>query len=241
MNPRRRWLRRIAVLSLAWPASRGALGADTAVETRAVSGFDAVRLDAAGELSIEQTQREHLSIEAEPAVLRRIVTEVRQRRLHIGFTPGHFQTRLPIRFRLELKSLVDLDAQGSGDVRIGRLTTPALSLRLDGSGDLHLAHLSAGTLSLVLDGSGRAEVGGGAVQSQRVAIRGSSDYAAPRVASRETTVAIEGSGEVRVAAAERLTATIDGSGDILYLGQPRITQAIRGSGEVRRLDPRFKD
>lgn len=236
MDARRQWLGRIAALALAGPASRFALGAGTAIETRAVSGFDAVRLEAAGELTIEQTQREQLRIEAEPAVLRRIVTEVRQRRLHIGFAPGQFQTRLPIRFRLELKSLVDLDVDGSGDIRIGRLTTPELSMHLRGSGDLFLAQLNARTLSLQLDGSGRAEVAGGTVQSQQIVISGSGDYAAPQLASRESAVTIEGSGEVRLTAAERLTATIDGSGDILYIGQPRVTRAIRGSGEIRRLD-----
>jgi hypothetical protein len=229
-------LGRAAALAVALVAWRGAAGAGTALETRPVSGFDSVRLDGFGDLEIEQTQREHLELEAEPAVLARIVTEVRQRRLHIGFAPGQFQTRLPLRFRLEVKTLVDVESQGSGDIRIGRLTTPELSLRLHGSGDLRLAQLSARNLSVQSDGSSAVEIGGGSVQSQRVILNGSGDYEATRMASLDTEVTLAGSGDVRVAAAERLVATLTGSGDVSYLGQPRVTQTIRGSGEVHRLE-----
>lgn len=236
MSTRRQLLGGAAALALAWPGWRTAVGAGTALETRAVSGFDSVRLDGFGDLFIEQTQREHLELEAEPAVLARIVTEVRQRRLHIGFAPGNLQTRLPVRFRLELKSLVDCESLGSGDIRIGRLTTPELSLSLRGSGDLHLAQLNARKLSVLSEGSGNVEIGGGTVQLQHIVLGGSGDYGAVRLASREAEVALSGSGEMRLAAADRLVATLSGSGDLHYLGAPRITQAIRGSGELRRLE-----
>lgn len=239
VTTRREWLGQAAAFATAAALTTGrpAWSATPAVQTRPVSGFDGVLLDAAGDLHIEQTQREHLSIEAEPAVLARIVTEVHQRRLRIGFSPGPpFQTRLPIRFRLELKSLVDFESRGSGDIHIGALTTPELTLRLHGSGDLRLVRLHAGKLSLQSDGSGAVEIGGGAVQTQRVVLRGSGNYDAPGLASREAEVAIRGSGEIRLAAAERLVAAITGSGDVAYLGQPRITQEIRGSGEIRRLE-----
>lgn len=236
MSTRRGLLGGAAALALTWPGWRTAIGANLAVETRPVSGFDSVQLDGFGDLFIEQTQREHLSIEAEPAVLARIVTEVRQRRLYIGFAPGQFQTRLAVRFRLELKTLVELEALGSGDIRLGRLTTPELSLRLRGSGDLRLAQLNARQLSLRSEGSGTVEIGGGSVQSQHVVLSGSGDYVATRLASREAEVALAGSGDMRLAVTERLVATLTGSGDLSYLGQPRITQAIRGSGEVRRLE-----
>jgi len=236
MSTRRQLLGGASAVALAWPGWCIAASADLAFQTRPVSGFDSVRLDGFGDLFIEQTQREHLSIEAEATVLARIVTEVRQRRLHIGFTPGQFQTRLPVRFRLEVKALVELEVLGSGDIRIGQLTTPELSLRLRGSGDLRLAQLSARHLSVRSEGSGTVEIGGGSVQSQHVVLSGSGDYDALRLACREAEVALAGSGDMRLAAAERLVATLTGSGDLSYLGQPRVTQALRGSGEVRRLE-----
>lgn len=211
-------------------------GAQTQVESRAVGGFHAVLWDAAGELSIEQTGREHLTIEAEPAVLAKIVTEVRQGRLVISFAPGRIETRHPIRLRLELKTLSALELRGSGAVRIGALTSAALLLRLAGSDDLRLTRLTARTLDARLEGSGDVTIEAGEVQHQRVVIAGASNYTASRLVSREADVAIDGSGDLRVAVVERLGARITGSGDVLFIGQPRVAQTVTGAGEVRRLD-----
>lgn len=234
-SSRRHWL----MGSLAALAGIGNCGlgrtAQTAVEARAVSGFDRVLWEAVGELAIEQTQRERLTIEAEPAVLARIVTEVRQGRLSIGFGPGSVQTRQPIRFRLELRSLSALETRGSGMLRIGPLSTPALSLRLAGSDELRIAQLNADTLDVRLEGSGDLAIDAGQVARQRIVITGAANYAALRMASREADVAIDGSGELRLAVAERLDARISGSGDVLFVGQPRVSQVVTGAGEVRRL------
>lgn len=229
---RRTWVT-AAIASLAGFGSRA--HAQTRVETRAVSGIRAVLWQAAGELVIEQTQREHLSIEAEPAVLAKIVAEVHQGRLTIGFAPGQIETRYPIRFRLELKALEALELSGAGTTRIGPLSTPALSLRLAGSETLKLARLEARALDVHLDGSGELTIDGGRIERQRVVIAGAADYSAPRLASQDATVAIDGSGTIRLAVAERLHATIAGSGDVLYVGEPQVVQAVSGSGEVRRL------
>lgn len=213
-----------------------ALAAPTATEVRELAAFDEVVWDAAGELVVEQSGRERLSIEAEPAVLAKIVADVKQRRLRIGFAPGSIQTRHPIRFRLELKDLLALETRGSGSVRIGALSTPTFLLVLKGSGDIQLARLSARSLEVRLAGAGNVAVGGGQVDSQRVAIDGSGSYAALRLGSRVAEVSIGGSGVVRVAASERLKAGIAGSGELLYRGQPQIAQSITGAGSVRPTD-----
>jgi hypothetical protein len=86
-------------LAIVLAAGGLALAAPTATEVRELAAFDEVVLDAAGELLVEQSHRERLSIEAKPAVLEKIVVEVSERRLRIGFAPGAIQTRRPIRFR----------------------------------------------------------------------------------------------------------------------------------------------
>ena len=216
-----------------WPRSACAA---VASEERAVAGFDSVQWDATGELTIAQASRERLTVEAEPAVLAKVVTQVRGRRLHIGFAPGPVQTRQAIRFKLELRTLSALETRGSGTVRIGPLSVPALALRLAGSEDLRLDRLEARRLEVRLEGAGEIAIGGGRVERQLVVIAGSGRYAAPGLASREAEAAIEGSGEIRLAVADRLHARIAGSGDVLYHGQPRLTQVVTGAGEVRRGD-----
>ena len=218
-------------------ARRAGAAARAATEQRPISGVHSVRWEASGELSIEQTGREQLSIEAEPAVLAKIVTEVREGRLSIRFAPGRVETREPIRFRLELKTLAALDAHGAGTLRLGPLDVPTLSLRLGGSDDLRLTRLTAHFLDARLDGSGDVTVDAGQVERQKILLRGSGRFDAPGLASREATAVIEGSGEIRLAVAERLDAAIAGSGDVLFVGQPRLVQNVTGAGEVRRLRP----
>jgi hypothetical protein len=54
--------------------------------------------------------------------------------------------------------------------------------------------------------------------------------------SREADVAIDGSGELRLAVAQRLRASIAGSGAVLYRGRPQVSQAVSGAGSVSRAD-----
>ncbi len=237
MISRRELLMGTALATLAAAPWSRAVAAATATESRAVSGFDEVSWEAAGELLIEQTRREHLSIEAEPAVLSKVVAEVRQRRLHIGFAPGRIETQQPIRFRLEVKSLVVLETRGAGEIRIGPLTASGLSLLLAGSENLHLARLNARTLVVRLDGSGQIVIGGGEVQSQRVVLAGSGNYSALPLASRQADVAIDGSGNIQVAVSERLAARIAGAGNVDYRGDAQVSTSVTGAGSVRRADP----
>jgi hypothetical protein len=176
-----------------------------------------------------------VTVEAEPALLSRIVTEVRGGQLTIRFAAGRIETREPIRVRVELKTLDGLEGRGAGSIRLGALDTARLSLRLHGSETLHLARLVAHELEVRLEGSGEAAIDAGHVDRQRVLITGAADYRAARLASREAWVSIEGAGSVQVAASERLDARIDGSGEVLYVGAPRLVESIGGSGVVRRL------
>jgi hypothetical protein len=231
---RRHWLARLLALIFAPSPWVAAYAAQTATRTYDVSGFDALGWRATGELRIEQTGREHLSVDAEPVVLDHLVIEVRQRRLWIGFAPGRAQTQQPIRFTLEVKSLVALDASGSGNIRIGALTAPTLALALDGSDDLHLTRLNARTLDVRLTGSGSVGIDAGGVEAQRIAIAGSGAYTAPQLASRHAEVAIDGSGDAQLAVSARLSAHLSGSGSVSYRGDAEVTSDVTGSGIVQR-------
>jgi hypothetical protein len=232
---RRAWLAAaITVFAGLWTLRPSA---GTAVEQREVSGFDTVVWQAGGELAIEQTGRERLSIEADPAVLAKIVTEVRRGRLVIGFKPGRVVSRETVRFRLEVKSLAALESTGSGTVRIGALSGGDLSLQLAGSDTVQLARLSARTLDVRLAGAGEVVVGGGRVERQRVVITGAANYQAARLDCRDAEVSIDGSGNIEVTARERLVARIAGSGDVVYHGHPRVAETVSGAGTVRQALP----
>ncbi len=208
--------------------------AQTAVETRSVSGFDEVIFAAAGELEIVQAPRERLTIEAEPQVLRKITSEVHGRQLMLGFTSGNVISRAPIRFRLEMPNLRMLDLQSAGTVQIGPLDVERLSLRLSGSGDIRLDLLNAQDFVLRLPGSGSVSVADGRVGSQRIELGGSGTVDTAGLASQTAEASISGSGDVRLAASKHLKASISGSGSVRYAGHPELVASITGAGTIDR-------
>lgn len=207
-------------------------GADTSTETRDVTGFDRVVMRAVGDLTIRQGASEHLEIEAEPHLLPKIGSEVRDGVLYLEILAPQFQTREPLRFRLTVKQLEGLDSMASGSVNIGALKTDSLELKLTGSGDIHVDSLDATQVDTQLTGAGIVSIDGGQVDQQALQLQGSGDYAAGGMKSRAARVNIIGSGNVTVDASDLLDVRIGGSGDVHYFGTPRIEQSISGAGSV---------
>ena len=226
------WAGSALAVAVAQPAAVRA--AQTAVETRGVSGFDEVIFAAAGELEIVQAPRERLTIEAEPEVLRKITSEVRGRQLVLGFTSGNVIAREPIRFRLEMPNLRTLDLQSAGNVHLGPFDVQGLALRLSGSGDIRLDRLNAQDFTLRLSGSGSVSIAHGQVDSQRIELGGSGTGDTAGLTSRTAEVSITGSGDVRLAASKHLQASIAGSGSVRYSGNPQLVPSITGAGTIER-------
>jgi hypothetical protein len=204
-------------------------------ETRSVAAFDEVVFAVAGEVSIEQGPRETLTLEAEPAVLRKITTEIHGRRLLIGLAPGRIETQQPIRMKLAVQTLRAFESRTAGAISIGPLYTEALALVLAGGGSIRLDRLE-NTLSLDvrITGAGEVAVESGKVRMQKVSITGIGTYYAPKLVSERAEVAIDGNGEVQLAAINTLAVRIDGVGQVRYHGNPAVTRSIRGIGSIEK-------
>lgn len=218
----------IAALALCTAPARAA------EEARSVAGFDSVLLEVAGELQISQGSQESLSVEAEPAVLRMIVTEVRDRRLRIGLRPGRVETREPIRFRLGVRELRAFESRTAAAVHAGPLRAASLALDLGGGGSIQLDRLQAQELVVRLNGAGEVGIGGGSLQEQRIEIRGVGRYEAPALDCERSRVAIDGNGQAHLAAARSLDVRIGGVGQVRYRGDPAVTRSIAGIGTVEK-------
>ncbi len=229
---RRLWL--LSAGSLLITAATASPAAQMATETRHVGGFDEVIFTAAGELDIVQSLREQLIIEAEPAILRKITSEVRGRQLVLGFAPGNVVAREPIRLRLEMPTLSTLELQSSGNVHLGPFEVHSLSLRLAGSGDIRMDRLKVQNLVLRLPGSGTLSITQGQADLQRIEIDGAGTVDTAGMACRSADVSIAGSGDVRLAASEHLQASISGSGSVRFLGNPQLVRSISGAGTIDR-------
>ncbi|MBW0115629.1 head GIN domain-containing protein [Pseudonocardia abyssalis] len=181
-------------------------------ESRDVSGFTGVELTTIGNLVIDRTGTESLTIEAEPDVLPLLTSEVSGGVLRLGVTPGsEIATREPIVYRLTVAALDSLSVSGAGDATATNLETDRLTVDVDGAGDVTLA---------------------GTADAQVVRLGGAGDYDAEDLRSATVEITVGGAGDAVVNASDRLDATVGGAGSVEYVGNPQVTQDVSGVGSV---------
>jgi hypothetical protein len=183
-------------------------------EAREVSGFSAVTLAGVGQLVIDQSGSESLTITADDNLLPYIETSVRGNTLLIS-----------IRNNTTFNDVSALTYH---------LTVDDLSkLQLDGGGDITVTDLQAEDWSLEVNGAGRITVSG-EVNRQNVEINGAGSYEAAELKSREATIENSGAGGAVVQVSDLLDVTISGIGSVEYIGDPEVREDISGLGTVRR-------
>ena len=187
-----------------------------ATEPRDAAGFSEVWLNGSGEVVVERTGTESVTIEAEDNILPLLEAKVRDGRLSLGTKPNvNIHPTRPIRYRVTVKDLTALGVAGSGRLRADGIDTPQFSADIAGSGSATL--------------SGKAD-------DVRLSVSGSGDYDAARLACKTARVTISGSGSATVNATDHVEANVSGSGSVRYLGSPTIDKHISGSGAVARAD-----
>lgn len=183
-------------------------------EGREVSGFTAVSLQGIGQLEIDQTGTESLSITADENLLPYIETSVRGGKLIISVQGNTLFNNVT-----ELTYHVTVDTIDS--------------VELDGAGSIEISHLDADDWQVNLDGTGNITASGQA-NKQTVEINGAGAYTADELTSEEVTVRHSGAGMVVVQVSDQLDVRIDGLGTVEYIGDPTVTQTINGLGTVRQ-------
>ncbi len=210
-----RWRRALALLavgSVVTACSATAGSGQLATQSRQVSGFTSVELTGVGELSIDQTGTESLTVAAEDNLLPLLTSEVEGDTLILGKKPNtRIVTTKPITYTLTMKDITGLAVSGSGTINAPKLTTAALRIEISGSGVITTA---------------------GNVDDQSLEISGSGRYLADGLTSKTTTAEISGSGTGNVVASNALDVKISGSGTLTYSGNPQVTQTVSGSGRL---------
>jgi hypothetical protein len=203
-----------------------------------VSGFDAVRLESIGELTITQGETESLSIEAEDNILDALEVQVYGDTLVLG---SHFFASITptktIRYTLTVKDLSKLELAGLGDITMQGLETGRLDLDISGSGDLKLSDLKAENVNATISGLGSVELAGQA-SSLDIDLSGSGNCTAGDLSVQDVQIDISGLGDAVVWASNSLEIRISGAGGLKYYGTPRINQEISGLGSIKSLGDR---
>lgn len=184
------------------------------VESRDVRGFTGVELSSFGDLQIEQTGTESLSIEAEPDVLPHLTSDVSGGVLRLGVASGTTLDDVrPVVYRLTVAALDSVAVSGAGDVTASNLRASRLTVDVSGAGEVNL---------------------GGTVDSQVVTIDGAGDYNGENLQSADAEITIDGAGDAVVRVSGRLDVAIRGVGSVEYIGDPQVTQNVSGAGSVEQ-------
>lgn len=203
-------------------------------ESRPVADIQSVDLAGSGDLTIIQGDTESLSIEAEDNILPLLETPVDKGALRIGLK-GDAAPTVPIKMKLNVKTLNSAQLSGSGKIRTEKLTAPGtLEVSLKGSGLIDLKGIECEKWNLAVVGSGTVKAAGHA-KEQKVMVVGSGDYEGFGLETGAAEVTISGSGDCEINAKDKLTATISGSGDIDYTGAATVTKKVSGSGAVTQV------
>jgi hypothetical protein len=202
-------------------------------EVRDVRDFSEVSLEGVGTLVIEQGETESLTIEAEPRVLRRIATEVRNGRLTIR-PDRSFETREPITYFLGVRELTGLELAGAGRIEVAQLSSDQLRFNGSGAGAVVIENLTANTLDVTASGNVKAELAG-TVDTQTVAVSDAASYAAADLMSRLASVTASGASQVIVNVTESLDARVSGAARVEYVGDPAVTEDVSAAGSIRNV------
>ncbi len=209
-----------------------------ASESRRVRDFDEVMLRGYGDMLVEQGDHEGLVIEADPPVLRKIKSVVRNCRLVLSYMSWLDPVDLPpgsIRYHITMRNIHGIFISGMGTLKAGHIQTDGCRLEIGGSGQMEVDHLEARALIISISGSGIVSIRG-QVQRQDVNISGSGKLDAAELESQTADVSISGSGEATMQVHEMLSAQIHGHGHIRYRGQPQVRPQITGAGRIQRLN-----
>jgi Putative auto-transporter adhesin, head GIN domain len=180
----------LAVLLLVSACSVTKGSGQVVTETRMVGGFTKVELSGSGELTIEKTGTESLSVSAEDNLLPQLTSDVSGDTLTLGTKPNtSILPTKPITYSLTVKDLTGITVSGSGSVRVSDLMTNSLTTKISGSGTITAS---------------------GSVNDQDVDISGSGRYQAEQMTSKAVKAQISGSGTASVLATDLLDVKISG-------------------------------
>jgi hypothetical protein len=201
-------------------------------DTRAVTGFSAIDLRGAGQLTVTLGTQEGLTVEAEDNLLPLIDSTVSGDTLILELKAGR-PTR-PIVYRVAARQITALSTSGAGDIDAPGVTGASLRTSQSGAGNVRLDRLSVQTLESSLAGAGSLDASGTAARLV-VSLAGAGNLAARDLAVKDAELTMSGAGKATVRVSDTLKARLTGAGSVEYLGNPRVDSSITGGGTVRPL------
>ncbi|HEY0412914.1 MAG TPA: head GIN domain-containing protein [Allosphingosinicella sp.] len=214
---------------------------DHRVEQRAIQvagNFDRVSLAGSPDVVVTVGGAPSVRAEGDAELLDRLEIVVKDGTLSIGYKQGGSWSwdmgrhRGHVTVYVTAPTLAGAAIGGSGDMRIDKVEGNAFAGAIGGSGDMAIGAMKVGNATFSIAGSGDIQAAGTAQQA-KLSVAGSGDIDAVGLQSRAATVAVVGSGDVRVRASDTADVSIMGSGDVEIVGGAKCNIHKMGSGDVR--------
>ncbi len=188
---------------------------DTLSEDRQVPSFSGVRLEGDGELNIEQSSDQRVTVTGYGNLLPIYETFVQNDILFLKFKDEYHNIRHNnIKVSITVPVLQSLAINGSGKIMMQNfLAGNALSAMINGSGDVYIANSIYNTANLEINGSGY-------IHAETLKVNNAENI-------------IHGSGSIDINCSQKLKVRIYGSGWVNYWGSPtELDTEISGNGHI---------
>ncbi len=184
-----------------------------ASEVRTLPDFTAVQLAGSADVNILLADKQSVNVQADDNILPLIETKVVNGALVVGTRPfTNITTSNGVVVTVAMKSLRRLALTGSGNLRVGAMSGPDLTIALPGSGDITV--------------EGRAD-------HVSITLAGTGNVLCDALKAHSADVTLLGAGTITVFADQDLNANLAGVGTIRYEGNlPRVSKHITGSGAI---------
>jgi Putative auto-transporter adhesin, head GIN domain len=183
-------------------------------ESRQAIGFSAISFETEGNLTVQQTGKESLSISADDNLLSLFESRVADRTLYLNTSKSsNINPSKPAEFVVQVKSLESLNMEGVGSIEVKDIEGTKLSVTHSGVGEVTITG-SADVLDLNLSGVG--------------------SYQGEAFKTQQATVHSSGVGSAVINASEQLDATVSGVGSVEYIGSPQVQESVEGVGDVKK-------
>lgn len=203
----------ISLFAFSFSPNKMANFGDPKKETRNLAAFDKIGISGGfDKITLREGSTENATIEAEGIDLDKIVTEVEDGVLKIGFKKGNY-SYAKVRISISYKNLKSVANSGSSDVVAETpIRGKSFNYASSGSGDFS-GELQVDELEIAISGSSDMKLRGKA-EKQDIAISGSGDVDASNLNGTDAKVAISGSGDVKLACSGKVKTSVSGSGNV---------------------------
>ncbi len=229
----------VSCTAAAGPGLGGGIPGSKAIkaETRNPGAFEAIIVEYAADITIQQGAESAVRIEADDNLLPQIATDVAAGALTIKSLETDWKSRVnpsgPVRIKITARNPKEIVFAGpAGTLQVSEVRAGTLKLVLSGAGQVSATGVEVDLLDAVLSGAGDMEVAG-AANELKVILSGWGNFDAAQLASTKATVDLSGAGDVSIHVEKDLVAMVKGAGSTTYYGQPQVQQTITGSGSVK--------